>query len=88
MEAFDDNESNLTSTLETSNCHHIKPPQKNTNKKMVGATGFEPATSWPQTKRSTRLSYAPLQEDIITGIILTASFHPINLQSCSVLNIA
>jgi hypothetical protein len=29
-----------------------------------------------------------LQEDIITGIILTASFHPINLQSCSVLNIA
>ena len=26
---------------------------------MVGATGFEPATSWSQTKRSTRLSYAP-----------------------------
>lgn len=29
--------------------------------KMVGATGFEPATSWSQTKCSTRLSYAPLQ---------------------------
>ena len=28
-------------------------------KKMVGATGFEPATSWSQTKCSTRLSYAP-----------------------------
>ncbi len=27
--------------------------------KMVGATGFEPATSWSQTKRSTKLSYAP-----------------------------
>ena len=25
----------------------------------VGATGFEPATSWSQTKRSTKLSYAP-----------------------------
>src|SRR3954464_2890253 len=28
-------------------------------KEMVGATGFEPATSWSQTKCSTRLSYAP-----------------------------
>ena len=27
--------------------------------KVVGATGFEPATSWSQTKCSTRLSYAP-----------------------------
>ena len=27
--------------------------------KKVGATGFEPATSWSQTKRSTKLSYAP-----------------------------
>ena len=27
---------------------------------MVGATGFEPATSWSQTKCSTRLSYAPI----------------------------
>ena len=26
---------------------------------MVGTTGFEPATSWPQTKRSTGLSYVP-----------------------------
>src|SRR4029079_9869871 len=29
------------------------------SRKMVGATGFEPATSWSQTKCSTRLSYAP-----------------------------
>ena len=28
--------------------------------KLVGATGFEPATSWSQTKRSTKLSYAPI----------------------------
>ncbi len=27
---------------------------------MVGATGFEPAASWSQTKCSTRLSYAPV----------------------------
>lgn len=26
---------------------------------MVGADGFEPPTSWSQTRRSTRLSYAP-----------------------------
>ena len=27
----------------------------------IGATGFEPATSWSRTKRSTRLSHAPYQ---------------------------
>src|SRR4029434_899933 len=26
---------------------------------VVGATGFEPATSWSQTRRSTKLSYTP-----------------------------
>lgn len=25
----------------------------------VGLTGFEPATSWSRTKRSTKLSYSP-----------------------------
>src|SRR5438132_1236492 len=30
--------------------------------KMVGVTGFEPATSWSQTRRSTKLSYTPLAE--------------------------
>lgn len=29
------------------------------NGKMVGAEGFEPPASWSQTRRSTRLSYAP-----------------------------
>ena len=29
---------------------------------MVGKTGFEPATSWSQTKRSTKLSYFPKYE--------------------------
>ena len=28
-------------------------------RRMVGATGFEPATSWSQTRRSTKLSYTP-----------------------------
>lgn len=27
--------------------------------KMVGKTGFEPATSWSQTRRYTKLSYFP-----------------------------
>ena len=27
---------------------------------MVGKTGFEPAASWSQTKRSTKLSYFPI----------------------------
>ena len=31
---------------------------------MVGATGFEPTTSWSRTKRSTKLSYAPFKLDI------------------------
>ena len=28
--------------------------------KMVGAIGFEPTTSWSQTRRSTKLSYTPI----------------------------
>ena len=28
-------------------------------RKMVGAVGFEPTTSWSQTKRATKLRYAP-----------------------------
>src|SRR5437016_2612338 len=27
---------------------------------MVGAVGFEPTTSWSQTKRATKLRYAPM----------------------------
>ena len=28
---------------------------------MVGMTGFEPAASWSQTKRSTKLSHIPIE---------------------------
>lgn len=28
---------------------------------VVGKTGFEPATSWSQTKRSTKLSHFPIR---------------------------
>src|SRR4051812_11182178 len=31
---------------------------------LVGATGFEPTTSWSRTKRSTKLSYAPGCADV------------------------
>ncbi len=34
---------------------------------VVGATGFEPATSWSQTRRSTRLSYTPDDEPQTVG---------------------
>lgn len=34
---------------------------------MVGATGFEPATSASQRQRSTRLSYAPIEEPLYQG---------------------
>lgn len=33
--------------------------------RVVGITGFEPATSWSRTKRSTRLSYIPNFEDSV-----------------------
>jgi hypothetical protein len=29
----------------------------------IGVTGFEPATSWSQTRRSTKLSYTPATGD-------------------------
>ena len=36
----------------------------------IGATGFEPATSWSQTKRSTKLSYAPERRNLNGEITL------------------
>ena len=41
--------------------------QLGAEKEMVGATGFEPATSCSQSKCSTRLSYAPTSAAMITG---------------------
>ena len=40
-------------------CNPLKDQIYSSNQRGVGATGFEPATSWSQTKRSTKLSYAP-----------------------------
>ena len=37
---------------------------------VVGATRFEHATSWSQTKRSTRLSYTPLTDLLYTPYFL------------------
>ena len=33
---------------------------------MVGATGFEPAASYSRSKRSTKLSHAPTNRNIIS----------------------
>ena len=40
----------------------INPQKKSpslSDGRMVGETGFEPATSWSQTRRATRLRYSP-----------------------------
>ncbi len=34
-------------------------------RKEIGVTGFEPATSWSQTRRSTKLSYTPGTETMV-----------------------
>jgi hypothetical protein len=36
-----------------------------TNTKLIGARGFEPPTSWSQTTRSTKLSYAPDMQRVV-----------------------
>ena len=46
-------------------------------RKFFGATGFEPATSWSQTTRSTKLSYAPnMQRVVYHGFRSRASSEP------------
>ena len=54
------------------------------NNKMVGKTGFEPATSWSQTKRSTKLSYfpnngAPKRSRTPNLLIRSQTLYPIEL---------
>ena len=41
----------------------------------IGLTGFEPATSWSRTKRSTKLSYSPLfpRHDRFLGLNVNAN---------------
>ena len=44
-----------------SSCVRIKHTESlaGVGEEVVGVTGFEPATSWSQTRRSTKLSYTP-----------------------------
>jgi hypothetical protein len=44
---------------------------------MVGKTGFEPATSWSQTKRSTKLSYFPKSIFIFKKMARPTGIEPI-----------
>jgi hypothetical protein len=37
--------------------------------KVVGMTGFEPATSASRTQRSTKLSHIPRDDDCTTGLL-------------------
>ena len=55
---------------------------------MVGKTGFEPATSWSQTMRSTKLSYfpfinAPERSRTPNLLIRSQALYPIELQAHS-----
>ena len=47
---------------------------------MVGARGFEPPTSWSQTRRSTKLSYAPKVRDVYHEALFLASENLIRLK--------
>jgi hypothetical protein len=40
----------------------IASPAAGGNEIMVGAVGFEPTTFWSQTRRATKLRYAPMTE--------------------------
>jgi hypothetical protein len=56
--------------------------------KMVGKTGFEPATSWSQTKRTTKLCYfpkngAPGRSRTHNLLIRSQTIYPIDLQAHS-----
>src|SRR5690625_5438319 len=53
---------------------------------MVGKTGFEPATSWSQTMRSTKLSYfpfinAPERSRTPNLLIRSQALYPIELRA-------
>jgi hypothetical protein len=43
---------------------------------QIGVTGFEPATSWSQTTRSTKLSYTPA-----CGLMNITRWNPTHLES-------
>ena len=44
--------------------------------KMVGMTGFEPAASWSQTRRSTKLSYIPIITPPWNVLVRTVGLEP------------
>ena len=46
------------------------PPPRHQLLKMVGKTGFEPATPWSQAKYSTKLSYFPTSDMDVLGSTL------------------
>ena len=51
----------------TRRSHQRKPPQRRPLKHRIGAAGFEPTTSCSQSRRSTKLSYAPCEGPIVAA---------------------
>ena len=47
------------------------------SEQLVGVAGFEPATSWPQIKRTTKLSYTPIYRFV--PMTSAAHLHPMEL---------
>ena len=49
----------------------------------VGATGFEPATTWSQTRRATGLRYAPPQSELRARCLVPPSERRHRMMPCS-----
>ena len=49
---------------------------------MVGATRFEHATSWSQTKRSTKLNYAPIRKQDRLCLVFPGKLSIYTLLTC------
>ncbi len=49
----------LSSGVLTQNVPDIRAARRSAGLELVGVTGFEPATSWSQTRRATELRYTP-----------------------------
>jgi hypothetical protein len=45
--------------------HHTRKGYVVLKNSSVGAAGFEPTTSWTQTKRATELRYAPIRRRVV-----------------------
>ena len=63
-------------------CHsptHLVPQKVSLQPTSIGVQGFEPWTSWSQTKRSTKLSHTPIYKDNFGASVTQMLSNPITL---------